>query len=87
STEPRDGIGANSMGRGNRLSDSHARHLLWLLAFLCGLSLAHMLTVAFIVPPLVLVILWQAPGLLRQWRVLLLAVIFALLPLVSYLYV
>lgn len=57
------------------------------LALLSGLSLAHMLTVAFIVPPLVLVMLWQAPYLLRSARVVIGAVITALLPLVSYLYV
>jgi len=57
------------------------------LAFLCGLSLAHMLTVAFIVPPLVLVMLWQAPSLLRSASVVLGAITAALFPLVSYLYV
>ena len=57
------------------------------LALLCGLSLAHMLTVAFIVPPLVMVILWQAPYLLRSPRVVLGAVVAAFVPLVSYLYV
>jgi hypothetical protein len=58
-----------------------------LLAFLCGLALAHMVTVALIVPPLVLVILWEAPWLLRSWRVVIGAVMAAALPLVSYLYV
>lgn len=61
--------------------------LLFLLALLCGLSLAHMLTVAFIVPPLLLVILWQAPWLLRKWRTVLGAIFFAALPLTSYLYI
>ncbi len=62
------------------------RRLLW-LAFLCGLSLAHMLTVAFIVPGVVVVILWAAPYLLRQWRVVVGALIAAFLPLGAYLYV
>lgn len=57
------------------------------LAFLCGLSLAHMVTVAFIVPPLVIVILWQAPQLLRAPRVVLGAVVAAFAPLLSYFYV
>lgn len=57
------------------------------LAFLSGLSLAHMLTVAFIVPPLVIVILWQAPHFLRSLRVVVGAISAALLPLGSYLYV
>jgi len=65
----------------------HSTYLLLLLAFLCGLSLAHMLTVAFIVPPLLIVLLWQEPLLLRQWRIIILAIGAAALPLVSYLYV
>lgn len=61
--------------------------LLLLLALLCGISLAHMLTVAFIVPPLVFVILWQAPHLLRNVRIILPAIGAATVPLLSYLYV
>ncbi len=61
--------------------------LLILLAFLCGLSLAHMLTVAFIVPPLVAVVLWQQPRLLRNWRLVVLCVVAAFLPLAAYWYV
>ncbi len=64
-----------------------ATSLLLLLAFLCGLSLAHMLTVVLIVPPLVGVVLWQAPHLLRRPRLIAGAVVAAALPLVSYLYV
>ena len=58
-----------------------------LLAFLCGLSLAHMLTVAFIVPPLVMAVLWQEPRVLRNWRLVGLCVLAAFLPLASYWYV
>lgn len=60
---------------------------LFLLAFLCGLSLAHMLTVAFIAPPLVIVVVWQAPKLLRDWRVWIGVLIATALPLLSYFYV
>ncbi len=60
---------------------------LLLLAFLCGLSLAHMLTVALIVPPVVIVVLWQKPALLRSPRAVLSNVIAALIPLLSYSYV
>ncbi len=60
---------------------------LYLLAFLCGLSLAHMLTIALIAPPLVAVVLWQAPRLLRSPRALAGAVLAAALPLAGYLYV
>ncbi len=66
---------------------SQSPNLLILLAFLCGLSLAHMLTVAFIVPPLVIAILWEQPQLLRNGRLLLAVAGAALLPLVSYTYV
>ncbi len=58
-----------------------------LLAFLCGLSLAHMLTVAFIVPPLVIAVIWQEPRVLRNWRLVALCVLAAFLPLGSYWYV
>jgi hypothetical protein len=61
--------------------------LLVVLAFLCGLALAHMVTVAFIVPPLVGAILWQRPQVLRQGKLLALCVAAALLPLTSYFYV
>jgi hypothetical protein len=60
---------------------------LYWLAFLCGISLAHMLTVAFIVPPLVAVVLWRAPWLLRSARAIFISVVAAALPLISYLYV
>jgi len=60
---------------------------LYLLALLCGLALAHMLTVAFIVPGIVAVVLWEAPWLLRQGRAVGGAVAAAFLPLLSYSYV
>jgi hypothetical protein len=68
-------------------SERRQNTLLVLLAFLCGLSLAHMLTVAFIVPPLVVAVLWQQPRLLRNWRLVGLCVLAALLPLGSYWYI
>jgi hypothetical protein len=64
-----------------------ADRLLLLMAFVSGVSLAHMLTVAFIVPPLVAVILWQQPALLRRPRLILGAILAAALPLLSYFYV
>jgi hypothetical protein len=57
------------------------------MAFLSGLSLAHMVTVAMMVPPLVAVILWERPVYLRQARTVMAAVAAALLPLLSYVYV
>ncbi len=73
-------------GRGVR-GDKRQDWLLLLLAFLCGLALAHMLTVAFIVPPLVAVILWTQPSLLRRPAMIAAAVGVALVPLLSYVYV
>jgi hypothetical protein len=64
-----------------------ASALLLLLAFLCGLSLAHMVTVAMIVPPLVAVVLWSEPQLLRRPLMVLGAVTAAGVPLLSYIYV
>lgn len=64
-----------------------ADRVLLLMAFVSGVSLAHMLTVAFIVPPLVAVILWQQPALLRRPRLILGAIFAAALPLISYFYV
>ncbi|MBV7336866.1 DUF2723 domain-containing protein [Chloroflexi bacterium TSY] len=58
-----------------------------LLAFLCGLSLAHMLTVVFIVPPLIVLVLWDAPWQLYRPQIIFRIVIAALLPLLSYSYV
>lgn len=72
------------------LWDAHPDGPLWrlyALAFLCGLSLAHMLTVALIVPPVVAAVLWRRPVLLRQPRAVIGALIAALLPLISYSYV
>lgn len=66
---------------------SRTGRLLVLLAFVCGISLAHMLTVAFIVPPLVAVVLRQRPGLVRNRPVVAAVVLAALLPLSAYLFV
>lgn len=61
--------------------------LLVLMAFLCGLSLAHMLTVAFIVPPLVIAVLWQRPALTRNFALVGAVIAAAMLPLFSYAFV
>jgi hypothetical protein len=63
------------------------RGLVYWLAFLSGISLAHMLTVAFIVPPLVIAVLWRDPTLLRSAKAILSAIGAAALPLISYLYI
>ncbi len=82
-----DAESANRQPAARTALHSRAGRLLLLLAFLCGLSLAHMLTVAFIVPPLVIAILRQRPALLRQGRLVTATVAAALLPLAAYLYV
>ena len=65
----------------------HSAFRILLLSFLCGLSLAHMPTVALIVPPLLAAVLWQEPKLLRRPALILGAVLAAALPLLSYVYV
>ncbi len=57
------------------------------LALLCGVSLAHMLTVALIVPPIVAAVLWRNPKLLRDARAVIGSIIAAALSLISYAYV
>ncbi len=61
--------------------------LLLLLSFLSGLALAHMVTVALIVPPLLAAVLWQEPKLLRRPGLMAGAILCAALPLISYVYV
>jgi hypothetical protein len=62
------------------------RYLL-ILAFLCGLVLAHMVTVGFIIPPLAWFVLSREPQVLRRPRLMLQAAVLALLPLLAYAYV
>lgn len=61
--------------------------LLLLLALLCGLSLAHMITVVVIVPPLLGFILYRRPGLLRRQRLVVRTLALAALPLLSYAFI
>lgn len=68
-------------------NERRADWLLVALALLSGISLAHMLTVAFIVPPLIAVILWQRPDYLRRGWLILACVVAAALPLLSYTYI
>lgn len=76
-------VEAAGSGQPSRRAD---RYLL-ALAFLCGLSLAHLVTVAFIVPPLLWFILDRQPGVWRRPRLLAQAAGLALLPLLSYAFV
>lgn len=57
------------------------------LALLAGLALAHMITVAVIVPPLLWFILSRQPQLLRRGRLIAAAAALALLPLLSYAFI
>lgn len=74
---------ADREGRSGPVGDG----LLLALAFLSGLSLAHLLTVAFIVPPLLWFVLSRRPGLLRRPRLIAQAIGLALVPLLSYVFV
>jgi hypothetical protein len=60
---------------------------LYALAFLLGLGLAHMLTVLFIAPGALAFLLIKQPSLIKRWRLILISILLALLPLLSYLYV
>ncbi|HIQ04213.1 MAG TPA: DUF2723 domain-containing protein, partial [Anaerolineae bacterium] len=65
---------------------SEERYLLG-LALLMGIGLAHMVTVLFIVPPLLWFVLAREPELLRRPRFIAKVIGMVLLPLVSYAYV
>ena len=69
------------------LKNREALWLLFVLAFVCGISLAHMLTVAFIVPPVVLSVIWADPTLLRKPKAIIGSLIAAAAPLVFYVFV
>ncbi|NOX63562.1 MAG: DUF2723 domain-containing protein [Chloroflexi bacterium] len=60
---------------------------LYLLAFLLGLSLAHLVTVLFIAPGVLLFVLSKEPALLRRPRLVFFSALLALLPLTSYLFI
>jgi hypothetical protein len=62
------------------------RTLLW-LACVCGLSLAHLLTVALAVPAVMLFVVGQQPDYLRRPKLILKAIVAACLPLLSYAYI
>jgi hypothetical protein len=70
-----------------RWEEKRDERLLLLLAFLCGLALAHLVTVLLIAPPLAWFILTAQPDIIRRARLWLRAAALALLPLVSYAYV
>ena len=60
---------------------------LYLLAFLLGLSLAHMVTVLFIAPGVLAFVLMKEPGLLKRPKLILTSGLLALTPLTAYVYV
>lgn len=60
---------------------------LYALAFLLGLSLAHLVTVLFIAPGILLFLVWTDPGLLRRGRLIVRSLGLALLPLLSYVFI
>jgi hypothetical protein len=57
------------------------------MAFVVGTCLANLVTAAFIVPGLLIFLIWREPGLLRRFGLMLGACGLALLPLLSYGYV
>ena len=67
-------------------SDRRDSWLLW-MAFVVGTCLANLIPAVFIVPGLLIFLLWHDPGLLRRLGLILRACGLALLPLLSYGYV
>ena len=65
----------------------HSTLLILFLSLLSGLALAHMITVALLVPPLLAALLWQEPKLLRRPALITGAILCAALPLLSYIYI
>ena len=57
------------------------------MAFLCGLALANLVTVAVTVPPPLFAVLRKRPDLLRRPRLVLGAFLCSGEPLISYLYI
>lgn len=72
--------GKNEEGPSSRL-------LLFTMAFLCGLFLAHQVTATMIVPPLVVAVLQRRPSLLRLPKVVMGTVLAAVAPIISYLFI
>ena len=60
---------------------------LYALAFLLGLSLAHMVTVLFIAPGVLAFVLMKKPDLLKRGRLILGSLLLGLTPLLAYVYV
>ncbi|MEA3335297.1 MAG: DUF2723 domain-containing protein [Chloroflexota bacterium] len=81
-----DTLDRSQPGRSEK-EEARADRYILLLAFLSGVILAHMVTVAFIIPPLLWFILSRQPGLLRRPRLILTSIAAALLPLLSYFFV
>lgn len=76
----------DAVDRGDRPGPAGDGYLL-ALAFLSGLALAHLVTVVFIVPPLLWFVLTRRPSLLRRAGLMAKALGLALLPLLGYLFV
>ena len=60
---------------------------LYAIAFLFGVSLAHMVTILFVAPGVLLFILARQPKLLTRFKLILVSLLLALAPLVSYAFV
>ncbi|HEY53680.1 MAG TPA: DUF2723 domain-containing protein [Caldilineae bacterium] len=60
---------------------------LYAIAFLFGVSLAHMITILFIAPGVLIFILGKQPKLLTRFKLILTSLLLALIPLVSYAFI
>lgn len=70
-----------------RWERTRADKYLYLLAFMTGLCLANLVTVLFLLPPLLVLIVTGRPRVLRQPKLIGACVVLALVPLLSYVYV
>ena len=68
--------------------DRHPKDVwLYILAFLFGVGLAHMVTVLFIAPGVLMFLLMKDPRLIKRGRLIVKGIVLAILPLLSYAYV
>jgi hypothetical protein len=70
-----------------RWEETRDTKYLLLLALLTGIALANLVTVLFILPALIVFLLWIKPSLIRRGKLIAQGFVLAALPLVSYTYV
>ena len=82
-----EAVNSEEQASGKNKPGPGSLRLLYAMAFLCGLFLAHQVTSTMIIPPLVVAVLHKQPSLLRLPKVVLGAILAAAAPLTSYLFI